>query len=92
MFQTTHLVHQVHLLSLKKTPGAPHPLAKGGDVLSFTQGFVDPQMSFVIQVSGDFLGILSATVQAGQNELIIWNWKTGERRTVCLSLHTLSFK
>jgi hypothetical protein len=70
---------------LEKAPGNPHPSAKGGHILSMTQDFIDPELSFTIQVSGDFLGIQTNTVQAGQNELVVWNWKTGERKmvTVC---------
>lgn len=78
---TAHIefVHRLHFLSLEKSPGAPHPLAKGGHEILHCQNFRDPGMSLAIQVSGDFAGILFNTVEAGVNEFIVWNWKTGAR-------------
>ncbi|KAJ3550285.1 hypothetical protein NMY22_g566 [Coprinellus aureogranulatus] len=91
MFQTTNLVHQIHLLSLERTPGTPHPLAKGGHILSLTQDFIDPELSFTIQISNDYLGIMAHTAHAGQNEFIVWNWKTGERKMELIGDEMRSF-
>ncbi|KAF6766560.1 hypothetical protein DFP72DRAFT_866994 [Ephemerocybe angulata] len=73
-------VHRAHFLSLEKNPGAPHPLAKGGPVISHAQNFMDPEMSYTIQVSGNLVGILIHTIQAGENEFLVWDWKSGERK------------
>ncbi|KAK7059119.1 Amino-acid acetyltransferase, mitochondrial [Paramarasmius palmivorus] len=69
--------YRFHLRTMSKC--TKHPLARES-VLMHTQKVPDIQLSYSIQVSGDNLGILFNSVEAGENELIIWDWKTGTKK------------
>ncbi|KDQ30956.1 hypothetical protein PLEOSDRAFT_1075174 [Pleurotus ostreatus PC15] len=72
---------QVHLKSL--TTGKPHPLAPNSGVLSFTKVGRDLPVSLTVQISGTQLAILfHSLAEDAENELVIWNWHTGERQSL----------
>jgi hypothetical protein len=79
--KSTSHAHRFHLLCLKT--GAVHPLAPDPPVLSHEQQAEDNELSYSIQISDDYMGILFHSVRVGENELVIWNWKTGDINLVC---------
>lgn len=70
--------------------GIVHPLAIQ-PVICHVQVEPDSQLSYTIQISADYLGILFSSVEDGQNELIIWEWKTGAIETVSKQQHCLEY-
>ncbi|OBZ79706.1 hypothetical protein A0H81_00991 [Grifola frondosa] len=62
-----------HLLEL--STGRRHPIASKS-VLSYRPA---GSHSFAIQISGDFLGVFFISGDESESELLIWNWKTGDR-------------
>ena len=71
--------HSIHLRSL--TDGKPHPLAPDAPVLyhpQVTRGL--GRLSYTIQVSGTFIAIHFCSDD--DNELVIWDWMTGELQVV----------
>jgi len=72
----------LHLRSLSSTPGEPHPLACDSKVLEHVVGFHDSGITYNITISGDYVAVLINTRDAGENELVVWNWHTGEKMIV----------
>lgn len=70
--------------------GVAHPLAIK-PVICHIQVEPDPQLSYTIQISAEYFGILFFSVEDGQNELIIWEWKTGVIETVSKQQHCLKY-
>ncbi|KAF8167746.1 hypothetical protein B0H34DRAFT_682904 [Crassisporium funariophilum] len=66
---------RVHLRTLSN--GKPHPLARDAPVLSLPQVTEEGSVSYTIQISGNFLAVHFCPNTIGENELAIWNWKTG---------------
>lgn len=66
-------VFNVHLRDMYT--GAPHPAAPNPAVLTLQP--VGHQVSYSISISGDYLGIYVLSANEINNEVIIWNWKTG---------------
>jgi hypothetical protein len=66
----------VHLRSL--TTGEAHPLAKD-DTLSLPlyKGRINVTANFVIQVFGELLAVLYYPELRRDNQVGIWEWKTG---------------
>jgi hypothetical protein len=73
----------MHLRAM--STGEPHPLAPKLAVLSHLQRFRDSAASYTIQVSADHVGVLFHRVEAGENELIVWDWKSGHIEVVRIS-------
>jgi hypothetical protein len=67
--------YRFHLRTM--STGAPHPLALNSAVLCHVQAAPDSRLSYTIQISAEHLGILFNSVEDGENELIIWEWKSG---------------
>ncbi|KAI8989158.1 hypothetical protein BD414DRAFT_486239 [Trametes punicea] len=70
------LTCSVHLRSL--ATGKPHPAAPRPAILSH-----HPQRgrySYTIQTSEEYVAILMTSGDEDHSELLIWNWKTGQRR------------
>jgi hypothetical protein len=62
--------------------GAAHPLASTPAALTHTlDSDVDP-VSFSIRISGRYLGVLFISTGGGENELMVWDWKTGHVQMV----------
>lgn len=74
--------HHLHLLSLQKSPGSTHPLAKGGADLSHIQNLRDVSISYTIQIAGDFIGLLISSDHVGGHEFLVWDWKCGQLKLV----------
>ncbi|KAG7099024.1 hypothetical protein E1B28_000907 [Marasmius oreades] len=70
--------YRIHLRTMSSC--TRHPQANG-DVLVHKQESPDPHLSYSIQVSGEHLGILFHSVEAGVNEIIVWNWRSGHIKT-----------
>lgn len=86
--ETKENVNRLHLLSLEKNPGTPHPLAPPNAVLSHVKTGAQIHqhgVSYTITISGDFIGLLVNFIGVAQNEFLVWNWKTGRLNLVCLS-------
>ncbi|KAI0649960.1 hypothetical protein C8Q79DRAFT_941783 [Trametes meyenii] len=66
----------VHLRTL--STGEPHPAAPRPAVLTHTPQ--EGRYSYTIQIAEDFVAILMTCGDADHSELLIWNWKTGQRR------------
>jgi hypothetical protein len=60
--------------------GEPHKLACNPAVLKHKPEGI--RFSFAIQISGDYIGILFISSDEHDNQLIVWNWHTGEREMV----------
>ncbi|EPT03889.1 hypothetical protein FOMPIDRAFT_74431 [Fomitopsis schrenkii] len=82
-------VFNVHLRDMYT--GAPHPAAPNPAVLTLQP--VGHQVSYSISISGDYLGIYVLSANEINNEVIIWNWKTGvcKLRYVGRSLESFAF-
>lgn len=61
--------------------GRPHPLSSKPATLLFTSKYLY-ERSYIIQVSCDHVGIL-VSAQECDNELFVWDWKSGGLRMVC---------
>ncbi|KAI0257677.1 hypothetical protein BJV78DRAFT_1164288 [Lactifluus subvellereus] len=72
--------------------GEKHPLARNIATLEYTRIVLEDAhiSSYSIRVSGDYVGILFASHE-DENELVVWNWKTGARCLVIPSADMLSF-
>lgn len=71
--------------------GIVHPLASQ-PIISHVQIEPDPDLSYTVQISAEYLGILFSDGLAEQNDLIIWNWKTGAIELVSRIQHFLYTK
>ncbi|TCD69894.1 Amino-acid acetyltransferase, mitochondrial [Steccherinum ochraceum] len=65
--------YTIHLRSM--TTGKPHPHAPKLAELKHIASARN--YSFAIQTSGDYLGILFESADENDNELVVWNWKSG---------------
>ena len=77
-------LYRVHLLQL--STGQSHDEAAKPGILSHsTEGF---DYSFAIQVCGDRLSVLFiGHTMESENDLLVWNWKSGKTETVRLRRH-----
>ncbi|KAG5653347.1 hypothetical protein H0H81_000969 [Sphagnurus paluster] len=67
---------RIHLRSL--STGKPHSMAQNPVIICDVQKVNSPRdISHTIQVLADFLGILFSYSDVPENELYIWDWKTG---------------
>ncbi|KAH6916880.1 hypothetical protein BKA70DRAFT_1250852 [Coprinopsis sp. MPI-PUGE-AT-0042] len=85
--------HTLHLMSLESAPGEPHPLAHDDKTLQHVIDFRDLGLSYIISISGEYVALLISTRHSGENEFIIWNWRTGEKKLVLVDdrIRTFSF-
>lgn len=78
---------RLHLRSL--STGKNHPYATDG-VLSCRPEVYNMESGFVIQVMGDYVGVLfHPPLRPGfvfRDQLFIWNWKTGKLVSVCATV------
>ncbi|KAI0672339.1 hypothetical protein C8Q78DRAFT_1026481 [Trametes maxima] len=77
----------VHLRTL--STGDPHPAAPRPAVVTHS-----PQLgryTHTIQIVEDFVAILMTCGDADHSELLVWNWKTGQRRLHITSADMSSF-
>uniref|UniRef100_A0A0W0FGW4 F-box domain-containing protein n=1 Tax=Moniliophthora roreri TaxID=221103 RepID=A0A0W0FGW4_MONRR len=68
--------HRFYLRTMSKC--TKHPLARDGFIVH--KQMVPDRLSYSIQVSGDNVGVLFNSLESGENELVIWDWKTGFRK------------
>ncbi|GJJ09906.1 hypothetical protein Clacol_004130 [Clathrus columnatus] len=70
--------YSINLLTISN--GKPHPMAAGSILSSFNQ-HPETQYSFVVQIMGDYLGLLFHTPTHGEfhDQFLLWNWKTSRR-------------
>lgn len=82
--------HRFHLYTM--STGQIHPLAPSPAVVCHPQAVPDPGLYYSVQVSGDHIAILLNSVNAGENELIVWEWKSGiiEAVSSCITCLTPS--
>jgi len=64
--------------------GAPHPMAPNPPIISYPQTVQDTQLSYTIQISAQHLGILFNSAEAGENELVVWEWTSGTTEVVSM--------
>lgn len=75
--------YRFHLRTL--STGERHPLAPGDEpVFTHEQELGTTQVSYSIQISGDYIGVLFHNVSPGENEFLIWHWKTNQVQMVKL--------
>lgn len=80
--QTPHATFRFHLKTL--SDGGRHPLSPTGGAV-VCQKLHRVGVSFTLQVSGQYLGVLVHDMtgpEGSENELLIWNWTSGELKTV----------
>lgn len=87
-FKSPH-VERIHLRTISE--GKAHPASTKSALLEYQNP--SHSNSYMIQPSGDLLGIVFETHD--KNHLVVWNWKTGERllvstRTTYLTLLLLT--
>lgn len=70
--------YHIHLRSL--STGATHPATVDPAYVSHRPE--GASHSFAIQSCGDYVGVLFTSLDDSRNELVIWNWKTGDRKLV----------
>ncbi|KAG9015097.1 hypothetical protein FRB94_004216 [Tulasnella sp. JGI-2019a] len=80
----------VHLLNLRDEDATPHALART-PILEYQPRIYHPTFSYWVQVVGDLLAVLFCPgrmmfeqpedMAQAVDELVIWNWKTGDRIT-----------
>ncbi|KZT72794.1 hypothetical protein DAEQUDRAFT_722413 [Daedalea quercina L-15889] len=82
-------VFHVHLRDIYTS--APHSAAPNPAVLTLQPE--GPQVSYTIQISGDYLGVLVLSANEISHEVVIWNWKTGvcKLRYIGRTLETFTF-
>jgi hypothetical protein len=69
--------------------GAVHPLAPTpANITHVLDESIDP-LSFSLQISGKYLGVLFISGGEGESELVIWDWKTGRVQLVS-TIHQLA--
>ncbi|EKM61136.1 uncharacterized protein PHACADRAFT_247528 [Phanerochaete carnosa HHB-10118-sp] len=73
-------LYRVHVLELSS--GQKHPNTTSSGVIDHSAGGMD--FSFAIQIAGLFIGVMFISHGVHENQLLIWNWKTGITE---LSLH-----
>ncbi len=72
---------QIHLCSMSS--GKAHELASV-PILKYPHCVPEYMMSFSIQISGEHLGVEFRGNDT--TELVVWNWKTGQKELVCFLL------
>lgn len=70
--------HLLRIRFLDSENGNPHPLAQRPTIEPNTMG------SRQLDISGDYVGVLTDSQYFWEPELRVWNWKTGELMLVCL--------
>lgn len=65
--------------------GEPHPSAPKPAALSHSLDTSVARVSFAIQICANYLGVLFVSGGEGDNELVVWDWKTG-------AVHLVSWK
>ncbi|RPD76028.1 hypothetical protein L226DRAFT_461728 [Lentinus tigrinus ALCF2SS1-7] len=82
--ETTCSLHLKSLLT-----GAPHPDVTGSAVLThqtFLQGF-----TYSLRIAGDYVGTVLSGELEEPSELVVWNWRTGDRKLCVGGYHFSSF-
>ncbi|RDB28805.1 hypothetical protein Hypma_015693 [Hypsizygus marmoreus] len=69
--------YRFHLRTLSS--GGQHPLAFNPAVICHPQTTEDMQMTYTMQISEDHFGVLFNSLNDGENEFCIWEWKSGRR-------------
>lgn len=73
-------IHHIHLRSL--STGKEHGLASKEQLLhpvEFTTATI-VMWSYAVQVNGDYLGVaFTCEDDEVDNDVVVWNWKTGDR-------------
>ena len=76
----------IHLRRL--SDGSPHPSTAKTSALEHSLPITVARVSFMIVICAEYLGIMFISGGEGDNEIVIWNWKTGVIQMVCSgSLH-----
>lgn len=70
-----------HVYSL--TTGLPHPLAANEGLLEMQQGWTIS--GGASGLCGDYIGATAYNLADKSTHLILWNWKTGERKVDAVS-------
>ena len=70
----------IHIRSL--TTGKVHPLAIKSPVLVHDVDLRTANLTFMIQIHSDRLAVHFISHGIAPSELVVWNWKTGERLLV----------
>ncbi|KAI9056374.1 hypothetical protein FKP32DRAFT_1639392 [Trametes sanguinea] len=81
------VICSVHLRSL--ATGQPHPSAPRPAVLSHSTH--RGRFSYTIQISEDYVAVLMTSGDEDHSELLIWNWKTSQRRLYITGSELSSF-
>ncbi|KAK1228646.1 hypothetical protein PQX77_008240 [Marasmius sp. AFHP31] len=72
--------YRFHIKTLSSCTKHPLYVGDGPDdpgVIVHRQRFPDPHLSYTVQISGHHLGVLFNSVEMGENEIIIWDWRNG---------------
>ncbi|TFK42125.1 hypothetical protein BDQ12DRAFT_599035 [Crucibulum laeve] len=83
-------LHRFHLRTM--STGERHPLAPQDAVFSHMQRDQDLMLSYSIQISGDYVGVLLHRFEVSDNELMIWDWKKGQAKVNILGDEVRSFQ
>ena len=79
---------QLSILLRRLSDGSPHPSAVKTSTLEHSLPITVARVSFMIQICAEYLGIMFISGGEGNNEMVIWNWKTGVKQMVCgVALH-----
>ncbi|KAJ3875709.1 hypothetical protein F5051DRAFT_413564 [Lentinula edodes] len=71
--------HCIYLRSM--STATKHPLATESGCIKHLRHFFDPDTSYSIQISLEFLAIFFHTASVlSANEFVIWDWKTGQTK------------
>lgn len=62
--------------------GTKHDRASAPGVLTHT--LPGTQLSFAIQICGQYLGVLFISNDVQESQLVVWDWQTGAREMVRL--------
>ncbi|KAF5374083.1 hypothetical protein D9757_010711 [Collybiopsis confluens] len=70
-------IYNLHVQTM--SAAKKHPLAVESGIIRHSRHAFDQSTSFSIQISGDYVGLFFHD-SAMQNEFIIWEWKTGNKK------------
>lgn len=80
-FLRCSVLYRMHVLEL--FTGQKHPDTTSTGVVDHSAG--DNHFSFAIQISGQYVGVMFISHDVHDNQLLVWNWRTGATELVSIT-------